>query len=164
MPREYTIQTAGFHKVHVLVTPDDYHDLSPENLARAEQMIREMEILRDETFQLHHKDWGQPIGVTSCVQTRPDDTILYARLKGRDVWGRFVFFREPESTSHLFINVKLVRGVWRLTRVYCGEHAPAFPGDPHQARNSRKFWSRHALLWDAISTQRDTQPQVECPW
>lgn len=85
MSREYRIQTAGFHKVDVLVTPEDYRDLSPENLRRAEQMIREMEILRGETFQLHYKDWGQPVGYTSCVETKPGDTILYARLKGRDV-------------------------------------------------------------------------------
>lgn len=165
---EIIVRTAGFRETDVVVTPDDY-GLSEENLQRALQMIRAHEIIKGtrrspQIFNILSKDFGRPVGTTKCVTVHPVDHVVWIRLKGRNVWGKFVWDRQPETTSHLTLILKLVRGQWRLIRAFPGEHAPAFPGDRNEAPASRTFWANHAMVRGSIPVDRDCRPRRDCPW
>lgn len=162
---EYAVRTAGHKPLEIIVSPGSYPGITAENLRRAEAMIRETLIVPPENYKIHSKDHGNAIGVTSCLVVRPGDDIVYAKLKGRDIYGKFVRGRQPEPCSHLTIIIKVVKGKWRLIRVFIGEHAPAFPGDPNAARASGDFWATRALILDTIPLdQQNRHLLTRCPW
>lgn len=164
MEREIRVQAAGFKAPEVLLTPDDY-GLSRENLQRVIAIVRATEIIHWERHNFMERDQGRPIGFTSCMEVGPGDEVFWQRLKGRQVFGKFVSGHQAVATSFLTVNVKPVRGVWRVIRAYTGRHSPAFPGDRNEAQSSRRFWDKHALLEGTIPVDRKNNPRLwSCPW
>lgn len=161
---EYQVLTMRPNRVAVVIAPDSYPGITGANLGRADHMVREIVVDRGAERVIRSKDWGSPIGESSCLRLRASDVPIYARLKGRNVFGKFVRDRLPEQSSYLTIQLKLVCGEWRLVRVFVGEHAPAFPGDPNAAKGSRAFWATHAMLWGSIPVDKvNNSPFIRCP-
>lgn len=96
-----------------------------------------------------------PIGENICVPTTENDTIVYARRRGRDRFNRFVLFREPEPTHNL--SVVLLWGYsyesCTLVTAHWGELAAL---QPQSSASFSAFWQNHALLIDRVDIENQT--------
>ncbi len=104
-------------------------------------------------------EYGKPIGMTSCVRTRPRDTIVFARRQGRRGPSRFVKNRRPEPTAHLTVILRqTARGDYEIATAYFGESAPQEPwANPRASHSSREFWKNHAFAWGSEPIVRGSE-------
>lgn len=127
-----------------------------ELLGRAFQHIR----LNGENFVRAEVDFNAPIGVTSCVETSPTDTIRFAQRDRRPGVTRFVMNRTKEPTQ--LLTVVLLKnpqetGTYILITAFPGAPAPSEPWDPNSPEESAAFWSTHALVWDGRGIIQGTE-------
>ena len=109
-------------------------------------------------------DMGCIIGTSDLVRTDHTDEIVYAKRLNRDNYTRFVRNREPQPTR--FVTIVLQQdtdGHYELWSIWCGPKTPQFPGDEHEAPESRPFWRKHALVWGNQEIQPGTE-QSDWPW
>ena len=104
------------------------------------------------------------IGQTSCVVTRPDDTIFFAQRVGRQGRTRFVLDREPTPSRSLVVVLKRRDEVgYVLITAFVGSKAEPEPWDRNATEGSVAFWRSHALLWGSEPTVPGTETDI-CPW
>lgn len=118
------------------------------------------------------------IGKTLCVETQPDDDIIYARRKNRPGYSRFVRNRRPEECRVVTvvlcditasINGCAVDRWYTVEAAWVGENAPPEPWDnrlknnPRRLRESQDYWSSHGFVWRTMPTVQGTET-TRCPW
>lgn len=131
-------------------------ELLPEALSRISSNERER---IKETI-----DFGRIIGTSTCVETQPNDEIVFAKRPDRPGLTRFVKNRSPEPTTKL--TVKLSRkedGTYELRTAYLGDAGVAEPWNADAKPESIRFWQNHALCWGHEEVEEGTQTS-ECPW
>lgn len=85
-------------------------------------------------------DFGYTIGMCNCVETGPDDEIVYARRRNRDKLKRFVIGREPEPSSWLSIGLNRdPSGYYYCITAYIG-----------RASSEKGFWNNHAIVLGTV--------------
>lgn len=114
-------------------------------------------------FIVEAVDCGEIVGHSRCVETDPQDLIVYAYRHGRAGLTRFVLDREPEPTTSATVVLKRHDdrpGVMILISSWAGHESQPEPWDENlrdeeSRAASRAFWSNHAL------TLSETQIQTE---
>lgn len=143
--------------------------LLPEALGRIESAGR--------SFFIEEVDFGQIIGETTCVATRPGDQIIYAKRPKRYGHSRFVLNRTPEPCSSLVVILMKAQDgdydYYVLITAFVGHRPEPEPWDrrnfsqqPNPAkaeRRSRKFWANYALVWGSEPIVPGTET-TKCPW
>lgn len=109
-------------------------------------------------FFIEEVTFDAPIGVTLCVQTSPEDDILFAKRGNREGLSRFVKHKEPAASTSLTCILYKKRHVYILETAYVGVIAPPEPWDiqahvRHEDSNasytqSVQFWKTHALIYN----------------
>lgn len=109
-------------------------------------------------------DLRHVIGFSSCVNTGPEDKIIYAQRINRKGLTRFVVGRDAEPTSKVMIVLKKTNKPkeYILITGFLGGKAEVEPWDPRATETSIIFWQGKALIWDGQITEGTTT--TECPW
>jgi hypothetical protein len=99
-------------------------------------------------------DLNREVGFSVCVGTTEEDEIVYAKRPNRFGRTRFVKNKKPEPTSSVVAVLKKKGpSTYTLITSYIGTAAPREPWDrsmtedPIAQKESRDFWSHHALIW-----------------
>lgn len=108
-------------------------------------------------------DLGRPLGLCNCVETTPEDEIVYAKRLGRYGHSRFAKDRTPHPTSHFTFVLRKTHHYYKIVTGYLGTSSMPEPFDSRADRASLLFWSRHALIWGSEPVDASTV-QEECPW
>lgn len=110
-------------------------------------------------------DFGRVIGKTICVETGPNDEIVFAQRRGRAGLSRFILNRHPTSTSSLVIILKKAEddNLYVIVTAFTGALPEPEPWDRNATERSREFWSTHALVWGVEKIVPGTLTR-ECPW
>lgn len=110
------------------------------------------------------KDMGRIIGNTDILDTTEKDTIYYAKATKGTVFSRFARNRSPARSSILTVILERdADGNYALVDTWIGPYCPPFPGDDHEAENSKSYWQTHALVQDAQVIQSKTITKI-CPY
>ena len=122
----------------------DVEALLPEMFARISSLDREMIV--------EEIDLGRVVGQKHCVETGPDDQIVYAQRPNRKGLTRFVLGREPEDCSSAVVILKRdeYADIYIVLTAYIGTHSEREPWDKHAGPESEPFWQAHALVWDEL--------------
>ncbi len=89
---------------------------------------------------------GRP-GEQLCVETGPDDKIVYGKPAGKKKYWKFVLDRKPEKTEKFTIILKRIEDYYMILSAFYGPPAQPFPWDKNaDVEASKKFWDRHALV------------------
>ncbi len=95
-------------------------------------------------------DMGRIVGVTTCVQTRPDDVIVFERRYNRRGKTRFVKGRTPEPSR--YVTIIASKRTKTLVTAYIGTPSPREPWDNFESEgdwyNAVAFWENHALIYE----------------
>ena len=110
-------------------------------------------------------EMGYIIGECICVDTKHDDTIVFAQRSNRKGLTRFVIGRAPEPTTKALIVLKKSDKPkeYILITAFAGKKAELEPWDPRATKASFEFWQRKALIW-GIEQVVDGTFTTECPW
>ncbi|HRH25424.1 MAG TPA: hypothetical protein PLD99_00525 [Parcubacteria group bacterium] len=100
-------------------------------------------------FIVEAVDFGEEIGVSMCVETTPEDEIVYAVRPKRRGPTRFVKNREGEPTSEFTVILKKVDEGYIVITAFVGPKAEKEPWDPMATEESKEFWNNHALIWES---------------
>ncbi len=120
--------------------------------------------LQGDQFSKQVVDFGRVIGATICVETRPEDEIIFAQRPKRFGLTRFVLGRQPEPCSTLVVILKLIEGGnYLLITAFIGGLSEPEPWDRNATEQSVAFWNSHALIWGYEETIPGTQNR-HCPW
>ena len=119
--------------------------LSGEILERALSYVhsRSRDFLVDEVYM------GEPVGLSTCVETDDSDEIIYAYRPNRAGPTRFVVGRDPVPTEEITVILKRAQDVGRMILIsaWAGSKAEPEPWDRHATEASQDFWRCHALVW-----------------
>ncbi|HYG83527.1 MAG TPA: hypothetical protein VD907_01475 [Verrucomicrobiae bacterium] len=107
-----------------------------------------------ERFVKQTIDFGEVIGMATCVPVTSSDVVFFARRPGRQGLSKFSFGATCRKTTLLTVVVKRVYGTdyYRLLTAYFGEAAPVEPFSPIAQKSSAAreeslaFWNTHALV------------------
>lgn len=138
----------------------DVNAILPEALEKIESQGR--------SFIVEEIQMGRIIGKTTCVVTKPDDQIIYAKRPKRFGYTRFVKNRQPEICSSVVVILKTAdgemdRGKYVLITAFVGGKSEPEPWDRNATNNSKKFWDEHALVWGSEPIIEGTEIAT-CPW
>lgn len=106
-----------------------------------------------ETIQKPVITFDRIIGSTICVETTPEDEIVYAKRKGRKWKSRMVKNRTPTPSNKLTFVVKRCKNnIYRLLTAYVGGQSEREPDDTNIRTDEEyercvEFWSNHALIY-----------------
>lgn len=105
------------------------------------------------------------IGISICVTTRPDDTIVYAKRPNREErYMRFVKNRKGTPCKVATVRLhKVDESRYLLVTAYIGSTVPPPPDSPNATNQSAEFWATHALLFEAEDIIPETVTNT-CPW
>lgn len=104
------------------------------------------------------------LGMSDLVVTDASDEVVYAIRKNRDRHMRFTKSRKSEPSSMIAISLKkLSDGRYELYSAWLGPQTPPTPNSPFANKESRPFWSTHALVWGNQEIQPGTETD-KCPW
>ena len=116
-------------------------------------------------------DMGRTVGETDAIVNDPGDVIVYAKRKNRDEFTPFNKSQGPQPSK--FVTIALQKqsdGEYELLSAFispgdtlAGEPSPPFPGQEHEAPNSKDYWSKHSLAWGTQEIQENTLTST-CPW
>ena len=98
-------------------------------------------------FIVETVNFGEEIGVSNCVETTPDDEIIYAVRPKRRGPTRFVKNREGEPTSEFTVILKKVDEGYIVITAFPGPKAEREPWDPMAGDEANEYWSNHAIVW-----------------
>jgi hypothetical protein len=109
-------------------------------------------------------DFGHIIGKSTCVDTSPEDDVVFAQRPNRRGLSRFVRNRESEPTTKVFVVLKKSDkpGEYILITAFAGGKSVVEPWDSHATDESQKFWQKKALIWDGQVVEGTTT--TVCPW
>jgi hypothetical protein len=104
---------------------------------------------RDRGFVAKDVDMGEQVGVSTCVETRDKDEIIYAYRPKRNGPTRFVMDREPMPSDSIVVILKRDEDPRKMVLIssWVGHLNEPEPWDPHATENSQTFWNSHALIW-----------------
>jgi len=136
---------------------------TPELKSLASEVISQSDIEGD--YMLFHTDMGKTVGKSDLVETKPGDTIVYAKRLNRKEFTVFNKSRKPEPSSLVTVAVKRRGdGSYELASTWVGpSDLPSFPGTERETPDSKKFWAQHSLAWGKQEVQPGTETTV-CPW
>jgi hypothetical protein len=109
-------------------------------------------------------DMGRNIGTTDIIETSEKDIIYYAQQYKTSVYSRYAKNRYP-SPSHV-LSIIIERdddGNYEVCDTWIGPCSPPFPGDSHEAADSKAYWETHALAQDLQTVQSKTITRL-CPY
>jgi hypothetical protein len=110
------------------------------------------------------RNMGRNIGTTDIVETSDTDTIYYAQPIKTATFSRFARNRYPQLSKILtVIMVRDSDGNYEVQDTWIGPSRPPFPGDEHEAANSKVYWQTHALVQDAQAIQSKSITKT-CPY
>lgn len=135
---------------------------TPELLSLVRELLPGLSPDEDNVYL--DRDMGRVVGRSDLVVTDDNDRIVYAKRLNRSNYTRFVHGRSAEPTR--FVTVVLKRDKddnYELWTAWIGAAAPQFPGDEHEASESRPFWRTHALAWGNQAIQLGTEVD-QWPW
>jgi hypothetical protein len=116
-----------------------YHDVNPLFLVQAITRAR----VDGSPFAVLVVELDEPVGMTECVETAPNDFIAYAvRLNRREGHTRFVLNRFPEPSSKMTLILKRLgpaKNDYVLVTAYVGERHQPEPFDPAATERSWDF-------------------------
>lgn len=98
------------------------------------------------------------VGVCNCVETLPDDEIVYAKRIGRTGSTRFVKNRSSVPSNQVTVALRWDKGQKRYECVtaYIGPRAEVEPFDPRADDVAIEFWENHALVWGSQAIDEET--------
>ncbi|MCI0597682.1 hypothetical protein L0Y34_01245 [Candidatus Parcubacteria bacterium] len=98
-------------------------------------------------FIVEAVDFGQIIGESNCIETTPEDEIVFARRPRRAGLTRFVKNKERVPTSQLTAILLKTDEGYILISAFLGPKAEPEPWDKNATEASEKFWNTHAVVW-----------------
>ncbi len=105
---------------------------------------------RNQDFIPRTMDFRSLIGLSTVVDTYPDDEIIFARRPGRKYPSRFVLNRQAQWTPYITAIIGRRGLTYDLITAYFGESAPREPwGRERATRLEREFWDTHAFVMGA---------------
>jgi hypothetical protein len=121
-------------------------------------------VLEDERLMLD-ADMGRIIGTTDLVVNEPGDEMIYAIRRNRDVYTAFNKTQKPTPTSIVALCLeRRDETSYELLSAWTGTvNSPPFPGDPNATPKSKKYWTKHSLVWGNQEILPGTETAV-CPW
>lgn len=125
------------------------------------QLISEIKI-KGEIIRIN-KDMGEIVGLTDLVETNKKDEIIYAIRPLREIYTRFVKGKKSSPTSWVTIDIRKENNGYFLYTAFVGHLIPSFPGGDYLSGQSKKFWSKHALVWGCEEIVSGTETK-KCPW
>lgn len=135
---------------------------TPELLTLVQEALPS--IVVDGEYTQYEHDFGRVIGESDLVETEDDDDVVYARRFQRDIYTRFVKNKKAQPSSRITIWLKTTdTDKCELVTAYVGRPVPPFPGDEFETKESKPFWSKHALAWGRQEIVLGTETK-ECPW
>lgn len=141
--------------------PSDFKALLPEILSKVHS--DHLRRVSDGSFEVV-LDLGRVVGDRICVETRPDDDIVYAQRPGRSGLTRFARNRSPQacSTVVLVLRPSTKRGGYFVVTGWFGILSRPEPWDRNARPDSAAFWLAHALVWGSTPVVPGTET-TECP-
>jgi len=110
------------------------------------------------------RDMGRNIGTTDIVDTSESDTIYYAQPLKAEIFSRFARNRFPQPSQILTVVMERDgEGNYEVQDTWIGPSSPPFPGDEHEATDSKVYWQTHALVQDAQAVQSKSVTKT-CPY
>lgn len=110
-------------------------------------------------------DFGQVIGMTSCVSTTENDMIIFGQREKRNGLTRFVLDREMIPSTKMMVILK--RGnspdEYILITAFVGGKPEPEPWDKRATQASFDFWESHALVWTGEQVMPGTLT-AKVPW
>ena len=130
------------------------HDILQEALERFNfntQGIKRGDVLREKL------EFDHPVAYNQCVETGPEDKIIYVRRGNRKGPSRFVLNRRPEQTNVLVLALAYIGesydrstrqnvSLWTFRTAYGGNSARLEPWHDDAKGTSVTFWLHHALV------------------
>ena len=104
--------------------------------------------------------FSKNIGADNCVETGPDDEIVFAVRAGSRAhrFSRFVKNREAKPSKVLTVVLQRdPEGGYAILAAYVGRKGEPEPGDPRATEQSVPFWADHALVWGSVETVPGTE-------
>lgn len=104
------------------------------------------------------------VGGCICVDTTPEDIIVFAQRPNRRGLTRFVMDREPVPTNKMMVILKKSDKPreYILITAFAGGKSELEPWDSRATEASRVFWKSKALIWDGQVV--DGTATGACPW
>ena len=105
-------------------------------------------------------DFDYQIGYSTCVETGPNDDIVFAYRKtengSRDGLTPMVKNREAKPSNSITVVLRKdddMSGSYTMKTSYIGEISPREPWDPsigseRELKESKEFWATHSLVYD----------------
>lgn len=107
-------------------------------------------------FLVETVDFNEVIGESRCVQTGPEDEIVFAQRVGRFGLSRFVVNKDPVPTSELTVILRKSDAGYEVITTFIGPKAEKEPWDKTADSTSTEFWRTHALVWGSEATVLDS--------
>lgn len=118
-------------------------------------------------------NFGHVIDSTVCVETGPEDEIVWAKRPGKPGYSRFVKKRKPIPCSGLTVLLKKAEECYICISAFIGQKPEPEPWDNRnfeQTANSHKakeksleFWANHAFVWCSKPIIKSTVT-TKYPW
>lgn len=107
---------------------------------------------------------GRTIGYSEMIETRPGDTVFYARQNKTGLYMRFVKNRKADPTSILSIVLEQDDGGnYELMNAWIGKMVPDVPGSEKATDKSESYWADHAIIYNGQPILLSTQTK-DCPY
>jgi len=121
--------------------------------------------LSDVQFAVEQVDFSSFVGVTTCVETRESDEIVYAQRPKRFGLSRFVKNRQPEPCKSIVVILKKAEDgdYYVLITAFIGVRPEPEPWDRNATPKSKDFWANHALVWGTEPVVPGTETNRK-PW
>ena len=103
-------------------------------------------------FFVETVDLGETIGESRCVETDPNDQIVFAQRVGRFGLSRFVINKDAVLTSKLTVILRKGDLGYEVVTAFIGPKAEREPWDKTADSTSTEFWRTHALIWGGEET------------
>ncbi len=134
----------------------------PHLLTLLKEILAELKPTETEIYIEH--DMGRVIGNSEIVATTDKDSIVYARRPKATTYVRFVKNRQFLPTNYLTIVLhRMDSGDYELVDTWPGHKAPPFPDEEHATKDSKTFWTDHAIVLDGQPIQAGTLTK-DCPY
>ena len=91
---------------------------------------------------------GRSVGYDFTVPTTDKDVVFFAQLIKSTIFTPFVKNGSPTTTTHLSIVLhKTSDSEYELIDAWIGDMSPALPGSPEESKDSKPYWSSHAIVY-----------------
>jgi hypothetical protein len=114
---------------------------------------------KGEVFVEKEVIFPKAIGKCDIVETDSKDEVFFAKRENRLGLSRFVKNKigEESNTLTIVLTKRPSENFFILVTAFIGKITPPEPYSPYATEESKKFWARHAFVWEENSVAKDRE-------